>query len=258
MNESVLDFYDNFSEEYHLIFKDWDNSLKWHSKTIDKEIAKNMNIRREEISLLDCSCGIGTQAIGLALMGYKVHATDLSPKAVQRAQKEAERLGAKLTFGVADFLKLNEQVNGLFNVVITFDNALPHLLNNDDLLKTFQNIWEKLEKNGLFLASIRDYDQLIKNRPQIMSAGVMDTDEERRIVFQVWDWVKDSNQYTVNQFITRGDNADWSTTCRSTLYRAITKQEIKELLERTGFSKTNWHMPEETGYYQPIVSACKS
>jgi len=257
MSESVLDFYNNFSEEYHLIFKDWDNSLKWHSKTIDKEIVKYMNVPREEISLFDCSCGIGTQAIGLALLGYKVHATDLSPKAVQRARKEAERLGATLTFGVADFLTMNEQVSGLFDIVITFDNALPHLLNEDDLLKTFQNVWAKLKDNGLFLASIRDYNQLIIDRPQIMSPSIMDTEEERRITFQIWDWEKDCNKYTVNQFITRGDNVNWSTTSRSTLYRAITKQELKMLLEKIGFSKITWHMPEETGYYQPIVSAYK-
>lgn len=257
MSESVLDFYDNFSEEYHLIFKDWDSSLKWHSKTIDKEILKLIKLPREEISLFDCSCGIGTQAIGLALLGYKVHATDLSPKAVERAQREAERLGAKLTFGVADFLKMDKQVSGEFDIVITFDNALPHLLNEDDLLKTFQNAWGKLKNNGLFLAAIRDYDKLIIDRPKIMSPNVMNTEEERRIVFQVWDWEKDSNRYTVNQFITRGDNVNWSTTCRSTLYRAITKQELKTLLERAGFSKVSWHMPEETGYYQPIITAHK-
>ena len=257
MSESVEEFYNNFSEEYHLIFKDWDNSLKWHSKTIDKIVSEYKNIPREEMNLLDCSCGIGTQAIGLALLGYNVHATDLSPKAVERAKKEAERLRAKLTFGVADFRNMNKQVAGLFDIVITFDNALPHLINEDDLLITFENVQDKLKEDGLFLASIRDYDQLIIDRPQIMNPNVMDCEKERRIVFQVWDWENDSNNYTVNQFIVRNDNDNWNTTSRSTLYRAISKRELKTLLEKVGFSQVIWHMPEETGYYQPIITAHK-
>lgn len=257
MSESVIDFYDSFSKDYHLIFKDWDHSIKWHSDTVNKVIAQYMDTPRNEISLFDCSCGIGTQAIGLALLDYKVHATDLSPKAVERAQKEAERLGTKLTFGVADFLKLKEQVNGLFDVVITFDNALPHLLNDEDLLTTFKNIWDKLNNNGLFLGSIRDYDQLIIDRPQIMAPYVIDNKSERRIAFQVWDWEKDSNNYIVNQFIVTGGNHNWNTTNLSTSYRAISKKELKNLLEKTGFKDVTWHMPEETSYHQPIISAIK-
>lgn len=41
-------------------------------------------VLEENIKLLDCSCGIGTQAIGLALVVYNVTATDLSEKAIKR------------------------------------------------------------------------------------------------------------------------------------------------------------------------------
>lgn len=257
MKDSVLDFYDELSEDYHLIFEDWDASVRRHSKNIDKVIQECFNKQKEKISLLDCSCGIGTQAIGLALSGYNVHATDLSPKAVERAQKEAKRLGAKLSFGVADFRDLNQQIDGLFDVIITCDNALPHLLNENDLLLTFHNIRKKLKNDGLFLASIRDYDQLIIDRTRIMSPYVIDAEKERRIVFQVWDWHEGGNIYTVNHFIIRGNEENWDTTQRSTLYRAISKQELKSILEEAGFSEVAWHMPEDTGYYQPIITAIK-
>ncbi|MGW2234226.1 class I SAM-dependent methyltransferase, partial [Streptomyces sp. NPDC001759] len=35
--------------------------------------------------LLDCACGIGTQAIGLARAGHRVVGSDLSPVAAARA-----------------------------------------------------------------------------------------------------------------------------------------------------------------------------
>ena len=56
------------------------------------------------MSVLDCLFGIGIRAIGLALLGYNVHTTDLSPKAVSRAEGETKRLEADLTFGVANII----------------------------------------------------------------------------------------------------------------------------------------------------------
>ncbi len=74
--------------------------------------------------VLDCSCGIGTQAIGLALRGHDVLATDLSPASVERARSEAAAMGAQLATGVADFTRLAEQVEGTFDCVLSCDNAV--------------------------------------------------------------------------------------------------------------------------------------
>jgi tRNA/tmRNA/rRNA uracil-C5-methylase (TrmA/RlmC/RlmD family) len=40
---------------------------------------------RERAAVLDCACGIGTQALGLALRGHRVVGTDVSARAVVRA-----------------------------------------------------------------------------------------------------------------------------------------------------------------------------
>ena len=42
-------------------------------------------IGQDRAEVLDCSCGIGTQAIGLALRGHRVTGTDLSFRAAARA-----------------------------------------------------------------------------------------------------------------------------------------------------------------------------
>ncbi|HSD81583.1 MAG TPA: methyltransferase domain-containing protein [Solirubrobacteraceae bacterium] len=43
--------------------------------------------------MLDASCGIGTQAIGLARAGFTVTATDISPVSVERCAREAAAAG---------------------------------------------------------------------------------------------------------------------------------------------------------------------
>ncbi len=46
--------------------------------------------------VLDCSCGIGQLAVGLAGLGMRVVATDASAAMVRRTEELAEELGASL------------------------------------------------------------------------------------------------------------------------------------------------------------------
>lgn len=258
MSNSVLKFYDELAEDYHLIFQDWDTSVRRQGKVLEQLIGNHFNRPRQCLKVLDCSCGIGTQAIGLALSGYYVHATDLSPNAVSRAEMEAQRLGASLTFGVADFRLLNSQVEGSFDVVISCDNSLPHLLNNDDLKLALRNIWDKLNHSGLLLCSIRDYDRLLEEKPRTTTPAVYEDDKGKRIVFQVWDWEENRNIYTINHFVIRQVGGAWGTKCQTTRYRALLRSELNLMLSEIGFSEITWHMPKETGYYQPIVITLKA
>lgn len=83
MSDLIKKFYDDFADDYHLIFEDWDASMKRQSNVLDRIFVNQFKQPRQELKVYDCSCGIGTQAIGLALLGYKVHATDLSHRAVR-------------------------------------------------------------------------------------------------------------------------------------------------------------------------------
>jgi glycine/sarcosine N-methyltransferase len=207
------------------------------------------------LSVLDCSAGIGTQAIGLALRGHEVHATDLSGKAIERAREEARRFGVPMTFGVADLRALDEQVGGTFDVVISCDNSLPHLLTDEDLLLAAHNIRSKLRQGGLFLASIRDYDEALRERPTATTPSVFDTPEGKRIYFQAWDWADDGRTYTVHLFLLAESGGAWETHHHETRYRALLRRELSDVLREAGFQEISWHAPEKSGYYQPVVTA---
>jgi glycine/sarcosine N-methyltransferase len=100
----IKTFYDELSADYHLNFGNWEEALANQAKILDKIIKKHANGSAQ--TLLDCSCGIGTQAIGLAQTGYTVTASDLSPLAVKRAEEEALKRNVNIHFKVADFLSL--------------------------------------------------------------------------------------------------------------------------------------------------------
>ena len=255
MTSSTRSFYDHLAESYHLIFGDWRRSVHRQGETLDRLIHVEMGIHPH--SVLDCSCGIGTQAIGLALRGYDVHATDLSPLSVERARTEASAFGASISFGTADFRSLAADVPGLFDVVISCDNSLSHLLTDEDLLEAARNIRSKLRPGGLFLGSIRDYDELLMDRPRSTMPAVFDGPEGRRIYFQVWDWAEDGRTYTLHLFILTESGGGWATQHHETQYRAMPRAEVSRVLREAGFETVKWHMPDDTGYYQPIVTALK-
>ena len=112
MNNSPQQFYDDLADSYAFIFPDWQSAVERQGDMISKLIGE------PPLTVLDCSCGIGTQAIGLAKLGYKVHATDISSKEVEKAKEAADEMEANLTFGVADFRNLDTDVDGEYDVVI--------------------------------------------------------------------------------------------------------------------------------------------
>jgi 2-polyprenyl-3-methyl-5-hydroxy-6-metoxy-1,4-benzoquinol methylase len=146
VERSVAQFYDDLAEDYHLLFADWKASLSWQADVLERVIWEHLGPGPR--SVLDCTCGIGTQAIGLAARGFAVHASDISPAAIARAEREAAALGVSLTTGVADLRTLDRQVPGEFAVVLSCDNALPHLPSDADLLRAARALWSKTARAG--------------------------------------------------------------------------------------------------------------
>jgi glycine/sarcosine N-methyltransferase len=68
------DFYDRIADYYHLIFEDWDASMRRQGAAI----AKLLPPPDKAGLILDVACGIGTQSLALAALGYDVTGSDIS------------------------------------------------------------------------------------------------------------------------------------------------------------------------------------
>ena len=62
-------FYDNLASQYDKLFLDWQATTQEQAVILDNLFRDNGFDKTAHI--LDCACGIGTQAIGLAAMGYQ-------------------------------------------------------------------------------------------------------------------------------------------------------------------------------------------
>lgn len=250
----VARFYDDLSASYHLLFEDWDRSIAWQADTLQALLTRFCGAGEKRI--LDAACGIGTQALGFAAKGHQVDGSDLSPAAIARAKREADRKGLSLRLTVGDLRMLSGYHAGPYDVVCALDNALPHLESDADLEAALQEMISLLAPGGLFLASLRDYDSLSTEKPRSTAPKVFGGGENRRVVFQVWDWRRDNRGYRINQYIVqhRPDGlADVKVF--TTTYWTLTRDRLTELLRQLGLRDVCWLEPEESGYYQPIVAA---
>lgn len=243
-------FYDNMAAQYDKLFLDWEEATREQAVILDK-IFSELGFDRSA-HVLDCACGIGTQAIGIASLGYDVTGSDISDGELAEAQVRAEKRGVRMRFEHADFCALSEVFPEQFDIVIAMDNALPHMLTPEDMEAAVSSITGRVRSGGIFAASIRDYDSLLQEKPPYSPPYVHSTDKGQRVSFQTWTWNNDN--YNLVQYII-DDEDKLQVSKFECEYRAVRRKELTDLLTANGFSEVVWKFPEETGFYQPIVIA---
>jgi glycine/sarcosine N-methyltransferase len=245
--------YDRLAENYHLIFADWNASIKRQASILGPILERECG-PATSIRILDCACGIGTQLLGLAGRGFSLTGSDFSHASVERARKEAEIRGLQVQVFVAEMTNLSVIPQGAFDAVICMDNALPHFHSDDQLLEALLQIKSKLAPGRLFMGSIRNYDSLVREKPVVHQPTFYQDSAGRRIVHQLWDWI-DDRHYTFHLFITREVGNGWESQHHCGTYRALLREELERLLKHAGFLNCCWLAPDETGFYQPIITA---
>ncbi len=248
----IQTFYDQLATQYDQLFSDWQATTQEQASLLDGIFRENGFDRTA--SVLDCACGIGTQAVGLAALGYRVTGSDISEVELVQARERAAQNGVELSLACADFRRLEETFCETFDIVLAMDNALPHMLSGDDLEAAVRSIVGRLAPEGLFVASIRDYDTLLESKPPYSPPYIHKTDKGQRVSFQTWDW--EGENYRLVQYIINDEGTPRVSkfTCE---YRATRREELTQLFLAAGCREVAWRFPEETGFYQPIVLARK-
>ncbi len=233
-NNDTNAFYDATADDYHLWYRDWETELERVGLNLRRYMRGHV-VR----TVLDASCGPGTQSIALAALGYQVTAADPSGGLLARARQNAAEKGvsARITFVQSDFQKLPDHVSGPFDAVITKGNALPHLLRDDQIEEAMLIFYELLRPGGLLLVGMRDFELLLEDRPRFVPGRVHDEPQEQIITFDIWDW-DDGPPITVthNSFIVRGDGASYRVARHPVRLRALTAAEVEVVMSEVGFT----------------------
>lgn len=126
------------------------------------------------------------------------------------------------------------------------------MLTSADLESAVRSIVGQTKEGGIFVASIRDYDYLLEEKPSYSPPYIHKTEKGQRVSFQTWVW-KNENYKLIQYIIDDEDTLQVSKfDCE---YRATRREELTKMLKSNGCKEVSWKMPEETGFYQPVVVA---
>lgn len=231
----INDFYDQLAPFYHLIYEDWEAAIASQADFLSGIIQAQWGDSVH--SILDASCGIGTQSLGLAARGFEVTASDLSPGAVARAQKEAQARNLRITFSVCDIRELYSHHGGGFDVVICAGNSIPHLLSDSEILLALQEMHACLRSGGGCVITMRRYDEEVRGNGILKPFGVREEGVKRYIIFQVWDF--EGEHYAFSMYFMEEDKRSGAveTHVMRSRYYAIKPNHLLGLMQQAGFGE---------------------
>lgn len=246
------DFYDQLAPFYPLIYGDWDAAIAKQATQLSSIIQNTWGTTAK--TLLDASCGIGTQALGLAAQGYQVTASDLSPEAINRARQEAQHRGLNIPFSICDMRQVFEHHQATFDIVISCDNSLPHLLTDDDILQALRQFYACTRPGGGCLITMRDYDQEPKGNSIVKPYGIRTLGQTRYLLFQVWDF--EGLQYDLSFYFVEDDRQSnhAQTYVMRSRYYALSPNHLMRLMDAAGFKAIQ---RLDHAFFQPVLIGTK-
>jgi SAM-dependent methyltransferase len=141
--------------------------------------------------VLDCAAGTGTLAVGLALRGFDVVASDASEAMIERTRALAAARGVQLPARVCTWEELSGPPS--FDAVLCVGNSIPHAEGQAGRRRALTAMAGVLRAGGLFVVTSRNWEQ-VRDRGSgvLVSERLVERDGRRGIVVNAWtiadDW----------------------------------------------------------------------
>lgn len=139
--------------------------------------------------VLDCACGTGQLAVGLAGLGLDVVATDASEGMVRRTRELAEAEGVSLRTVAARWDELPDRLDaGTFELVFCVGNSLGHAEGREGRLASLAAMSKMLRPGGRLVLTSRTWEReraagsRLETRDRLIRRGGRDA-----VVTYYWD-----------------------------------------------------------------------
>ncbi|MET9631107.1 class I SAM-dependent methyltransferase [Lentzea sp. NPDC006480] len=151
----VVAGYDALAEVYEWLISD--------AKLAPAEFAASfddvLRLLPSNAHVLDCSCGTGQLAVGLAGLGIQVVATDASEAMVRRTAELAEEFGASVRTVRADWEELPDHFDdATFDMVFCVGNSLHHAVGARGRVAALESMSRLLRRGGRLVLTSRTWE----------------------------------------------------------------------------------------------------
>ena len=218
------------NDEY---FNSEDSALPMNSAVATLLQSHHPNCR----SVLDVTCGAGSQFFYLAQRGYDVTGSDINVKMLEVARNKALKLslGLQNRFHVADMRSVQL---GKFDAVISIFNAVGHLT-REDFERAMLNVKSNLIKDGIYIFDIYNAEYL-RNESNIakLTIDFIKRKPSGDIIRKVQYSDIDKDGVLASHTTSYEDNPRGQRTVSRSVQtlQVYTAEELVEMLNRSGFN----------------------
>ena len=151
--------------------------------------------------VLDLGCGTGTLTEMLSKEGYDMIGVDNSEQMLAIAMEKREISGENILYLLQDMREF--ELYGTVGAVISVCDSLNYLLEEDDLLQTFQLVNNYLDPKGIF---IFDFNTVYKYREVIGDTTIAENREECSFIWEnYYHEEEEINEYDLTIFVREED-----------------------------------------------------
>jgi SAM-dependent methyltransferase len=129
------------------------------------------------------------------------------------------------------------------------DNAIPHLLSDDEIRAALVECRRVLRPGGVLLISVRDYDAIERRTPDVRPYGTQTVGDRQYTAEQVWRWDGDQYDLTLRLTERHGDQPTVVHEFR-TRYYAVPLVTLERSMRAAGFGTV---LRRDEHFFQPLL-----
>lgn len=210
----------------HINYHHWTNFL---IKILEKERLKTRKI-------VDLGCGTGEITIQLAKKGFHMIGVDISSHMLSVASQKSIDGNLPVLWLQQDIKKLTGFANE--SLFISFFDVMNYITAKDDLLDTFQNVYDGLEVGGYF---IFDVHHIVHVNKRLIGNSFSFTSDE---FAYIWDCTKGDKTGEMDHHITffvKTTDQYYERFTETHHQKTLEIEQYEEMLKNIGFSKIEFY-----------------
>ncbi len=244
-----------------LLFSEEQDYTDWLSKTYYASV-DNENRLKHEIpdllkvfsenkvtTILDVGCGTGDHVIDLARRGFDVIGIDRSSVMISEANKRkkglSERAKSKGRFIEGNVEKITPKFKKEpFDAILFMGNTISH--NPRKYKETIKNASSLLTDRGVMIFQVTNFEKVLKTQKRFLSfnfAKLKDEPNKEHAFLEFYDEPNEREKTILKIFsILVSTGGRWkSSGVRNSLLAYVTKEDLKETLNKNGFTKIEFY-----------------
>lgn len=178
----------DYAKYYNLLYKDKDYQIEVnYVENLIKKYSKN-KIK----TILDIGCGTGNHDVLFAKKGYEICGIDTSEEMINIAKSRINNLhNIKFYIEKSESFKLDKK----FDVVVSLFHVMSYQIKNESLYGSFNNAYNHLKVDGLFIFDFWYGPAVLTDRPSIR---LKELEDDSIKIYRIATPIMDPNENIVD------------------------------------------------------------